>query len=415
MNSQHTNILVVGGGMAGVTAAVESAELGRQVYLVEKSPSLGGRVAGMKKYFPKLCPPYCGLEINYRRIKENPRISVLTLAEVTKIEGSAGDYTVTVQITPRYVKEELCDQVTPFAELKASVPNPYNYGMDKKKAVQVPHELAYPYRAVVDSAGLEDADIRSEIEKIDGVDLDQEPKEMILKVGSIIWAAGWVPYDANKLTYLNYDKYPDVIANVEMERLCAINGPTGGKLVRPSDGREAKRVAFIQCAGSRDANHLPYCSAVCCMASLKQTSYVREAFEDSEAWVFYIDIRATKYESFYRTVQDDEKIHFIKGKPSSVELDPETGDMVVVSEDELGGGKLVRVPVDLVVLATGMVPATSTDKIPLEGLTYDEFGFLVPDFEKAVFSVGCVKRPADVSASVQDATGTSLKAIREVR
>jgi quinone-modifying oxidoreductase subunit QmoA len=410
MNSQHTSVLVVGGGMAGVTAAVESAELGRQVYLVEQTASLGGRVAGMKQYFPKLCPPYCGLEINYRRIKENPKINVFTLSEVTKIEGSVGDYTVTVKVTPRYVKEELCDHVTPFAELQAKVPNPYNYGMDNKKAVQIPHELAYPYSAVVDAAGLDDAAIRSEIESIEGVDLSQQPKEMTLKVGSIIWATGWKPYDANQLTYLKYDKYHDVIANIEMERLCAVNGPTAGKLVRPSDGREAKRVAFIQCAGSRDENHLPYCSSVCCMASLKQTSYVREAFEDSEAWVFYIDIRATKYESFYRKVQDDEKIHFIKGKPSSVELDEKTGDLVVISEDELGGGKLIRVPVDLVVLATGMVPATSTEKIPLEGLTYDAFGFMVPDSDKAVFSVGCVKRPSDVATSVQDATGTSLKA-----
>ncbi len=411
MSSHHTSILVVGGGMAGITAALESADLGREVYLVEKTPSLGGRVAGMKQYFPKLCPPFCGLEINYRRIKENPRVSVFTSTEVMSIEGSQGDYTATVKIMPRYVSENLRDPITPFAALEAVVPNPYNYGMDKKKAVQIPHELAYPYSPVVDQAALDDPDIRAEVEKIDGIELGQEPKEMTLKVGSVIWATGWRPYDANNLTYLSYDKYPDVIANVEMERLCAVNGPTAGKLVRPSDGREAKRVAFIQCAGSRDENHLPYCSAVCCMASLKQTSYVREAFEDTEVWMFYIDIRATKYESFFRKVQDDEKINLIKGKPSSVGRDPETGDLIVVSEDELGGG-LVRVPVDLVVLATGMVPATATEKVPLSGLTYDDFGFLVADPDKAIFSVGCVKRPSDVAASVQDATGTSLKAMR---
>ncbi|MCP4605421.1 MAG: CoB--CoM heterodisulfide reductase iron-sulfur subunit A family protein [Proteobacteria bacterium] len=398
--------------MTGVTAAVEAAELGREVFLVEKTPSLGGRVAGMRQYFPKLCPPYCGLEINYRRIKENPRVTVLTSSEVTKIEGSAGDFTVTVSVTPRYLKENICDPVTPFAELEANVPDSFNYGMCNKKAVQVPHEQAFPYVPVVDTAALEDAEIRAKIEGIEGVDLSQEPKEMTIKVGSVIWATGWVPFDASKVDYLGYDKYPDVIANVEMERLSAVNGPTDGKLVRPSDGREAKRVAFIQCAGSRDENYLPYCSNVCCMASLKQTTYVREAYEDSEVWVFYIDIRATRYESFYRRIQDDEKVHFIKGKPGSVERDESSGDLIVLSEDSLGGGS-VRVPVDLVVLATGMVPETSVNKVPYEGLIYDEFGFLVGDPKNAaIFPAGCVKRPQDVAASVQDATGTSLKAIR---
>jgi quinone-modifying oxidoreductase subunit QmoA len=276
----------------------------------------------------------------------------------------------------------------------------------------VPHELAYPYSPVVVAAALENPEIKAQLEKIEDVDLGQEPKAMNLKVGSIIWATGWIPYDASKIDYLKYDQYPDVITNVEMERLAAVNGPTAGKLLRPSDGREAKRVGFVQCAGSRDENHLPYCSAVCCMASLKQSTYVREAFEDSEVWVFYIDIRATRYEAFYRKIQDDEKVHLIKGKPGSIERDDASGDLIVVSEDSIGG-QVVRVPVDLVVLATGMVPETATEKVPFEGLTYDEFGFLVADPEKAaIYPVGCVKRPVDVAASVQDATGASLKALR---
>jgi len=413
MRSQYSSVLVVGGGMAGVTAAVESAELGREVFLVEKNPSLGGRVAGMRHYFPKLCPPYCGLEINYRRIKENPRITVLTSAEVTRIEGQAGEYEVSLKIRPRYIKEEVCDPVKPFSKLEASVSNPFNYGMDKKPPVGIPHEQAFPYQPVVDEFALKDTDVRKQIEGLDEVDLNQQEKEMTLKVGSIIWSTGWVPYDASKITYLNYDKYPDVITNVEMERLAAVNGPTGGKLLRPSDGKEAKRVGFIQCAGSRDENHLPYCSAVCCMASLKQTTYVRTAYEDSEVWIFYIDIRANRYEDFYRKIQDDEKVHFIKGKPGSVEREDETGDLVVVSENT-EDNSVVKVPVDLVVLATGMVPSTREAKVPFEGLTYDEFGFLVADPDKAaIYPAGCVKRPVDVATTVQDATGTSLKAFRD--
>ena len=412
MSTQHTSVLVVGGGIAGVTAAIESAELGREVFLVEKSPSLGGRVSAMKQYFPKLCPPLCGLEINYRRIKENRRITVLTSTDVEKIEGKTGDFSVSVRVRPRYVKDDLVDPVSPFAELEASVADEHNYGMGKKKPVQVPHAMAFPYRPVVDEAALADESVKKQLEGIAGVDLTQEAKQMTLKVGAIIWATGWVPYDASKITYLKYDEYPDVITNVEFERLAATDGPTGGKLLRPSDGKEAKRVGIVHCAGSRDEAHLPYCSGVCCMAALKHATYVREAFEDGEVWNFYIDVRAHKYESFYRKLQDDEKIHFIKGKPGGVERDEESGDLIIVSEDMESDG-IVRVPVDLVVLGTGMVPATADQKVPFDGLTYDEFGFMVADPEKAaIFPAGCVKRPVDVSASVQDATGATIRALR---
>lgn len=410
MSSHHTSVLVVGGGMAGVTAAVESAELGREVFLAERSPSLGGRVAGLHQYFPKLCPPYCGLELNYRRIKENPRVTVLTSTVVEKIEGTAGDLTVTLRINPRYVKDEQADPISPFAGLPATVPNPFNYGLDSKRAVQVPHELAYPYRPAVDEAALADPALRAGLEGVAGVDLDQQPRTMDLKVGKVIWATGWQPYDASKVTYLKYAEYADVVTNLEMERLAAGNGPTGGKLLRPSDGRETKRVAFVQCAGSRDEQHLPYCSAVCCMASLKQARYVREAYPDAEVWIFYIDIRANRYESFYRAVQDDASVHFVKGKPGAVERDEATGDLVVVSEDGAAGGGIVRVPVDLVVLATGMVPQTAAEPVPYEGVRYDDFGFMADEPEgAAVLPAGCVKRPVDVAGSVQDATGASLR------
>ena len=415
MSSQHAGVLVVGGGMAGISAAVESAELGHEVYLVEKAESLGGKVAGMHRYFPKLCPPYCGLEINYRRIKENPRISVFTSAEVTKIEGTAGDYTATVKIRPRYIAEDLTDPIGPYADLEKSVPNGFNFGMDKKRAVQVPHELAFPYLPVVDSAVFSNPELKAKVEGLPGVDLTQQDKEMTLKVGSVIWAAGWTPYEVEKVDYLGYHKYPDVITNLEMERLAAVNGPTGGKLLRPSDGKPVKRAAFVQCAGSRDEHHLPYCSTICCMGSLKQSSYVRESDPESEVWIFYIDIRANRYEAFYRKVQDDKNVHLIKGKPGRI-LRNAAGDMVVVSEDMNSDG-IVEVPVDLVVLASGMVPATATEKVPYFGadtLVYDKYGFMAPDQgNAAIYPAGCVKRPVDVASTVQDASAAALKATRE--
>jgi quinone-modifying oxidoreductase, subunit QmoA len=406
------SILVVGGGMAGITAAIESAELGREVYLVERSPSLGGRVAGMKHYFPKLCPPYCGLEINYRRIKENPHLTVLTSAEVVAITGAKGNFTVTVTVRPRFVRDEVRDPVGPYAALDRSVANAFDYGLSKRRAVQVPHELAFPYRAAVDEAVLLDPALKEQVASLPEVDLTQQPQTLKLRVGSIIWATGWRPYDAAAIGYLKYAEYADVITSLELERLAAPNGPTAGALTRPSDGRPARRVAFVQCAGSRDARHLPYCSAVCCMASLKQATYVREADPEAEVWIFYIDIRANKYESFYRKVQGDSKVHFVKGKPGGIERAVATGDLVVVAEDA-ASGHLARVPVDLVVLATGIVPQTATEKVPYEGLAYDEHGFLIgAPLATGIFAAGCVKRPADVAATVQDATGASLRAAR---
>jgi len=412
MSSNHEGVLVVGGGMAGITAAIESAELGREVYLVERSPSLGGRVAGMKHYFPKLCPPYCGLEINYRRIRENPHITVLTSADVVAITGARGDFAVTVTVRPRFVREEAPDPVGPYAALDRTVPSAFDYGLAKRRAVQVPHELAFPYRAVVDEAVLDDPALKDQVASLPGVDLTQQPQTLTLKVGAIIWATGWRPYDAAAIGYLKYAEYADVVTSLELERLAAPNGPTNGALTRPSDGRPARRVAFVQCAGSRDARHLPYCSAVCCMASLKQATYVREADPQAEVWIFYIDIRANKYESFYRKVQDDPKVHFVKGKAGGVERDAATGDLVVLAEDA-AAGQLARVAVDLVVLATGIVPQTATEKVPYAGLAYDEYGFLIGAPQgTGIYPAGCVKRPADVAASVQDATGASLRATR---
>lgn len=412
MSTYHGSVLVVGGGIGGVTAAVELAELGKTVYLVERTASLGGRVAGMKQYFPKLCPPTCGLEINYRRIKENPRITVLTRAEVQKIEGQAGAYTATVRVEPRYIKDDVPDPIGPYQGFEASLPDSFDYGMGKRRPAQVSHGMAFPYRPAVDLAALSDPAARAALEANAAVDFAQKPETLALKVGVIVWATGFKPYDAGKITYLKHGELADVITNVEMERLAAPNGPTQGKLVRPSDGREAKRVAFVQCAGSRDEAHLPYCSAVCCMASLKQACYVRGQFPDSEVSIFYIDIRANKYESFYKKVQADERVRFIKGKPGAVERDAASGDLIVVSED-VAKNAVVRVPVDLVVLACGMVPATATERVPAPGLDYDEYGFLLPADSQAILAVGTVKRPLDVSATVQDATAGAIRALGE--
>jgi quinone-modifying oxidoreductase subunit QmoA len=415
-DAKHTQVMVVGGGIAGVTTAVEIAEMGYEVILVEKSPSLGGRVARMNKYFPKLCPPWCGLEINYRRVKDAKNLRVLTLAEVTKISGEPRNFEVSVKLSPRFVnpKNEQFDKAIEACEVE--VADEFNLGMGKTKAISYYNDLAFPRLPLVYAEAKDDPAVAKAIADsgLTAFDLTQTEQELTFKVGAIVWATGWRPYAAENVTYLGYEKYQDVIQNVEMERLCAPSGPTAGKLLRPSDGKEAKRVAFLQCSGSRDANYLPYCSGVCCLASMKQATYVREQYPDSEAWMFYIDIRSDRYYDFQKKVEADEKIHLVKGKAGLVSRDNATGDMLVTVED-VATGKTERLAVDLVVLATGMVPQTADAKVPYEGVEYDQYGFITSDPAKTgIFPVGVVHKPLDVSATVQEATGVSIKAIQTI-
>lgn len=410
------SILIVGGGMSGLTSAIEAAEVGYEVVIVEKNPYLGGRVAQLYQYFPKLCPPNCGLEINFKRTKSSPRISIYTLAEVEQISGEEGNYQVTIKTKPRFVNDKCtgCNKCAEACPVERS--NDFNYGMDKTKAAYLPYAMAFPMQYVIDgSVCLGQACAKCvEACKYDAIELDMKPQTFTLEVGSIVWAAGWNPYDAAKLENYGFGQYPNVITNVMMERLCADNGPTQGKILRPSDQKEVEKVAFIQCAGSRDENHLAYCSGICCLASLKQSTYVREKNPNAQAFIYFIDIRAQgKLEDFFVKVKQDEKLSLIKSKIALITEDPATKNLILEGEDTQSGER-IRETVDMVVLATGMEPATATVKVPAE-VTYDDYGFIVSDQDqKGIYGAGCIKRPADVAGVVQDATGAALRAIQSV-
>lgn len=405
------HILVVGGGISGITAAVESAEVGYRVTLLERQPYLGGRVAQNNRYFPKLCPPYCGLEINFRRIRRNPRIEVLTLAQVKEISGVPGNYDVEVHVSPRYVNQKctacgMCIEVCPVERR-----NPFNYGMDATKAIYLPHDLAMPFRYVIDSETCLGKECSKCVEvcRYGAIDLDMKDETRTLNVQAVIWATGWVPYDVGRIDYNGFGRIPNVITNVMMERMASPNGPTGGKVLRPSDGGVISTVVFVQCAGSRDVNHLPYCSGVCCLASLKQAIYIREQYPEAEVYIFYIDLRALgRHEDLLSRVMEDEKVHLVKGKVADISKDPE-GEGVVVLLEDVDRGESCRVTADVAVLAAGMVPSTQAEKIPAE-VQYDEYGFALDS--GGVIPVGCVRKPVDVSHCVQDSTGAVLKAIQ---
>ncbi len=413
MTDEAEKILVVGGGISGMTAAIEAAEAGADVVLVEKNPYLGGRVAGLNQYFPKLCPPFCGLEINFRRIKQNPKITYYTMARVESITGSPGNYEAVVVVEPRYVNDN-CTACGKCAEVcETEIPNPVNFGIDKVKGAYLPHPMAFPFRYVLapEVLGTPDAKRCMEACRYGAIDLDMQPTTITLKVAAVVWATGWDPYEVEKVDYLGLGRIPDVMTSLMFERLASHNGPTEGKLLRPSDGKEVKSVAFIQCAGSRDENHLPYCSGVCCLASLKQATYLREKVPDSKAYIYYIDVRAMgKYEDFYTRVQQDENVVLTKSKIARISLDKDSGGLLIEGEDVGQTGK-VRQVVDLAVLAVGMVPCTAKEK-PTLPMEFDDFGFVTSSGVSGIIPAGCVKAPMEVAASLQDAMAAALKAIQ---
>jgi quinone-modifying oxidoreductase subunit QmoA len=351
--------------------------------------------------------------MHYRRIRDNHAIAVLTLAEVIDVTGSPGEYEATVQVRPRFVTETCtlcgaCANVCP-----AERPDDFNYGMARTKAAYLPHGMAYPPLYVIDrSACPTGCRTCEEACSYGAIKLDADAEVRKISVCAIVAATGWRPYDASRLDHLGFGKYRNVVTNVMLERMAAADGPTGGRILRPLDGKEPRTVAFVQCAGSRDENHLPYCSAACCAASIKHAAYMRALYPESAITIFYIDIRTPgRLEEFYARTAQDTNLRLIKGKVGRVDESP-TGDLLVTAEDALSTRKSTM-HFELVVLATGMEP--QTEGLP-KAFQRDEFGFLnAPNGNGGMYAAGCARRPAEVSSTVQDATGAALKALQCAR
>jgi quinone-modifying oxidoreductase subunit QmoA len=287
--------------------------------------------------------------------------------------------------------------------------------MDKCKAAYLPHEMAFPRRYVIKKDALSQAGAEAVVAacKYNAVDLEMQVETVTVNVASVIWATGWTPYEPTKMENLKYAESDGIITNMMMERMAAPGGPTGGSIVRPGDGKEIESIAFVQCAGSRDENHLEYCSHICCMATFKQMTYVRNQYPDAQIYVFYIDLRTPgKYEKFREVRMADENAVFIKGKVADIVPEAD-GGVTVIAENALTAEKISQ-KVDMAVLATGMQPSLDIQGAPVP-LDMDDNGFIISNFEKAMIAAGCAKKAADVVTTTQSSTAAALKAIQVSR
>jgi quinone-modifying oxidoreductase subunit QmoA len=403
-------LLVIGAGIAGVTAALEAAETGSEVVLVERESTIGGRVLRNKNYFPKLCPPSCGMEINTRRLERNPRIRVFTSSRITAAEKTDQGWSVVVTTDPAWVNDHctVCGDCEAACETEVS--DPYNMGMAKAKAIRLPHINAWPRRYVFDRDAVGDAEAKKIADTCSygAVDLEAQETTETIDVGAVVVATGWKPYPIEKLDDLGGGVYDDVISNVQMERLAVATGPTGGQILRRSDNQPPKRVAFVQCAGSRDVNHLPYCSGICCLGSLKQATYVKDQLPDAEVTMYYIDRRTPgRNEDFLLKAAAIDGVNLVKGKVGRIE---QLNGSLTLHVEDVENNRLVEAEADLVVLATGMVPNAVDDDLALF-TRKDDDGFVLDDLDSKITVAGVARRPEDVASSVRDATGAVAQAL----
>jgi heterodisulfide reductase subunit A len=415
--------MVVGGGIAGMNAALDLAEMGFKVYLIEKGESIGGHMAALDKTFPTLDCSICIEGPKMVDVGRHPNIEIISNADLLKVDGYVGNFKVKIRKNPRYV---LADKCTGCGECKDACPiefpNEWDMNLGTRKAISVPFDQAVPliytlnkdyciecYKCV-DICGAREA-----------INFEQQPEEVEIEVGAIIVSTGYDVYLPYDMPLLGYGKYPNVITSMEFERLILAAGPTGGKVIRASDGKKPHIIAFIQCVGSRDKNKYPYCSNYCCMYTLKHVVQLKEKYkEDIEAYVFYIDIRSPGkgYEEFYDRAREG-GVNFIRGRVSRIEEDPKTHNLVLHSEDA-NLGVPIEVEAEMVVLATASIPKKGSDELArILNLTRGADGFFMESHPKlkpldaptdGIFFAGACQGLKDIPYSVSQGSGAASRA-----
>ncbi len=430
----HPKVLVLGGGIAGIHAALTLADAGKHVYLVEREPSIGGHMAQFDKTFPTLDCAACILTPKMSAVRAHPNITLWTYSEVSRVEGYVGNFKVTVTRNPRYVKEELCvgclECVEACVYKEARFVDEFNVGLGKRKPIYIPFPQATPQMVLIDR----EACIQFKSGKCKktcveacadrkAIDFGQQERIEEIEVGAIIVATGFQTFDARRIPYYGYGTNPSVYTALEIERLVNASGPTGGEVIL-RDGSHPKAVGIIHCVGSRDENTNRWCSRVCCMYSLKLAHLIKE-HTDAEVFNFYIDIRTPGkgFEEFYQKLRN-EGVHFIRGRVAEVTdwaLDPsEEGKAVIRVEDTLTGF-VRRIPVDMVVLAVGLEPQADSQEVrrlfniscSTEGFFLERHPKLAPvnTFTDGIFIAGACQGPKDIPDTVAQAGAAAGEAL----
>jgi len=429
----HPDVLIVGGGIAGIHAALTVAKAGKKVYLVEKDATIGGHMARFDKTFPTLDCAACILTPKMSEVRAHPNITLWTLSDVVKVDGSVGNFQVTVRRRPRYVVEDLCvgclECIKACVFKEAKFPDEFNLGLGKRKPVYMPFPQAVPQVVLIDpntciefKTGKCKKTCAAACDR-NAIDFKQAEQVETVTVGTIMLSTGFQVFDAVRDPRYRYKQIPEVYTALEIERMVTASGPTAGEIVM-KDGRHPKRVAIIHCVGSRDERTNRYCSRVCCMYSLKLAHLIKE-HSGAEVYNFYIDMRTPGkgYEEFYDRLLG-EGVHFIRGRVAEVtdvaETPEEKGRIVVRAEDTLAG-VVRRVPVDMVVLSVGLEPrADSAEVRRLFNISCATGGFFLERHPKlapvntatdGIFLAGCCQGPKDIPDTVAQAGAAAAEAL----
>jgi heterodisulfide reductase subunit A len=429
----HADVLIVGGGISGIHAALTMADAGKKVYLVEREPTIGGHMAKLDKTFPTLDCSACILTPKMSAVRAHQNITLWTYSEVAGVEGFVGNFKVRVKRKPRYVKEDLCVGCLECIEAcifkKSKFADEFNVGLAKRKPIYIPFPQATPLVAVIDPDSC--AQFRTgkckktcvEVCERDAIDLEQTEEVKEIEVGAIILATGFKTFDARRISRYGYGKYPNIYTSLEVERLVNAAGPTGGEVVL-ADGRKPRAVGIVHCVGSRDAHTNAYCSRVCCMYSLKLAHLIKER-TGAEIYNFYIDMRTPGkgYEEFYEKLLQ-ENVHFIRGRVAEVTdwaMTPEEENKLVIRCEDTLVGAVRRIPVDMVVLSVGLEPHADTEEVrrlfniscSREGWFLERHPKLAPvsTFTDGVFLAGACQGPKDIPDCVAQAGAAAAEAL----
>lgn len=433
------SVLVIGGGIAGIQASIDLANMGFEVQLVERSPSIGGRMAQLDKTFPTNDCSMCILAPKMIECAGHENVHLLTYSEVAEVEGEAGRFKVTVRRKPRYIDFDKCTGCGECVEkCPRRVSDEFNAGLSKRKAIYLPFPQAVPRKVTVDAEAClyltkGRCRICEDTCQAGAIDWEQKEEFVRLEVGAILIATGFDPYDPAPLKEYGYGEIENVITGLEYERLICASGPTGGDLERPSDGQVPRRLAFVQCVGSRDVNHKPYCSSVCCMHATKEAILANEHYPDLMSYIFYTDMRAVgkQFQEYVIRARNEYQVSYIRSRPGKITVDEESGNPIVWYDETVFGeaGDPVRrvtsMDVDLVVLCQALVPH-GVDRRLMDtlGLALDESGFVaIPDklvhpvdtTVTGIFACGFCQSPQDIPDSVVQASAAAARAAELLR